>query len=73
MLSYPATVGRSVDELLRLIAALQTVDAQNIVTPAGWQPGEPALMPPDIDQKTMLAAGDDALWFHRPAPPAKAR
>jgi peroxiredoxin (alkyl hydroperoxide reductase subunit C) len=73
MLSYPATVGRSVDELLRLIAALQAVDAQDIVTPAGWQPGDPALMPPDIDQKAMLAAADDALWFHRPAPSAKAR
>jgi peroxiredoxin (alkyl hydroperoxide reductase subunit C) len=73
MLSYPATVGRSVDELLRLIAALQTVDAQDIVTPADWQPGDTALMPPDIDQKTMFAVADEALWFHRSAAAATVR
>ncbi|MDZ7893887.1 MAG: hypothetical protein U5M50_02325 [Sphingobium sp.] len=32
--------GRSVDELVRLLSALQKVDRDGIVTPEGWQPGE---------------------------------
>ncbi len=62
---YPATVGRSVDEILRVIAALQRVDAEDIVTPEGWQPGEAVLLPPEIHQDAMLASEGDATWFHR--------
>ena len=62
---YPATVGRSVDEILRVIAALQRVDAEDIVTPEGWQPGEDVLLPPEIHQDAMLASEGDATWFHR--------
>jgi peroxiredoxin (alkyl hydroperoxide reductase subunit C) len=65
---YPATVGRSVDELLRLVAALQKVDADDVVTPEGWRPGDPVLLPPDVHQDALL--GNDAAgpWFHRLAP-----
>ena len=62
---YPATVGRSVDEILRVIAALQRVDAEDILTPEGWQPGEAVLLPPEIHQDAMLASEGDATWFHR--------
>jgi peroxiredoxin (alkyl hydroperoxide reductase subunit C) len=65
---YPATVGRSVDELLRLVAALQRVDADTVVTPEGWQPGDAVLLPPEIDQAAMLATSDGDAWFHRVAP-----
>jgi peroxiredoxin (alkyl hydroperoxide reductase subunit C) len=37
---YPMAVGRSVGELLRLIAALQASDREDASTPEGWQPGE---------------------------------
>ena len=63
---YPATVGRSVDEMLRLVAALQRVDAEDIVTPEGWRPGDDVLQAPEIDQDVMLASGGD-IWFHRVA------
>ena len=52
---YPPTVGRSVDEMLRVIAALQRVDADHIVTPAGWQPGDDVLLPPSSNRAAVLA------------------
>ena len=66
---YPATVGRSVDELLRLVAALQRVDADDIVTPEGWHPGDAVMVPPAATQAAMLDAGTDQPWFARKAEP----
>ena len=45
---YPMNVGRSVEELLRLVAALQTSDTRDVFTPEGWQPGDRALVPPAL-------------------------
>ena len=70
---YPATVGRSVDEILRIIAALQRVDANDIVTPEGWQPGEPVLLPPDQHQDTVLESKGSTDWFYRLQPDTAAR
>jgi peroxiredoxin (alkyl hydroperoxide reductase subunit C) len=43
---YPMATGRSIDELLRLLAALQTSDRHGVVTPEGWQPGDKVIVPP---------------------------
>ena len=67
-LCYPATVGRSVEEMLRVVVALQRVDRDNVVTPEGWRPGDDVLLPPCQDQAGAIAAADDACWFHRPRP-----
>jgi peroxiredoxin 2/4 len=45
---YPMNVGRSVDEHLRLVTALQTSDEGDVFTPEGWQPGDPVLVPPPL-------------------------
>ena len=37
---YPIYVGRSTDEVLRTIDALQAVDEHDIATPADWRPGQ---------------------------------
>ncbi|WP_086620171.1 peroxiredoxin [Erythrobacter tepidarius] len=68
MLCYPVTVGRSVEELLRVLAALQRVDSDNVVTPEGWRPGDDVLLPPFHDQASALDAVGDDCWFHRPRP-----
>lgn len=68
MIAYPATIGRSVDELLRVLAALQRVDRDNVVTPEGWQPGNDVLLPPHADQKAMLDDADNPFWFYRTRP-----
>lgn len=43
--SYPHNVGRSVDEMLRLLRALQRVDGADMLTPEGWDEGKPLLLP----------------------------
>lgn len=62
MTCYPHNVGRSVDEMLRLLKALQTVSATPVLTPEGWQQGRPLLLPP-AEQPD-----DGADWFCRYAP-----
>lgn len=61
---YPHNVGRSVDEMLRLLRALQRVDGASSLTPEGWTEGQPLLLP--------AADGTDAApdWFCRFEPSA---
>ncbi|WP_221410276.1 peroxiredoxin, partial [Paraburkholderia dinghuensis] len=40
---YPLNVGRSVDEQLRLVRALQVADENGVSTPEGWHEGMPML------------------------------
>ncbi|MDP3913558.1 MAG: redoxin domain-containing protein [Bacteroidota bacterium] len=43
---YPNEVGRSTDEIVRLLKALQTqYTHQNTVIPANWQPGDDVMVP----------------------------
>jgi len=46
MLYYPMTNGRSVDEILRLVQALQTSDTHKVATPEAWTPGDSVIVPP---------------------------
>ena len=43
---YPLNAGRSVNEILRLVTALQTTDHFACSTPANWQEGEKVVVPP---------------------------
>jgi peroxiredoxin 2/4 len=45
MFYYPMNVGRNLAEIERTLAALQTVDKQQVLTPANWQPGGDVLIP----------------------------
>ena len=46
MVYYPMSNGRSVDEFLRLLKAMQTSDSCAVATPENWQPGEMVIVPP---------------------------
>jgi peroxiredoxin 2/4 len=46
MIYYPLQNGRFIPEVLRLVKALQTTDANKVSTPANWQPGEKVVVPP---------------------------
>lgn len=48
MVYYPMSNGRSVDEFLRLLDALQTSDENNVATPENWKVGEPVIVPPPL-------------------------
>ena len=45
-LYYPLTTGRNVDEILRLLIALQTSDRHKVSTPVNWTPGDDVIVPP---------------------------
>jgi peroxiredoxin (alkyl hydroperoxide reductase subunit C) len=47
-MTYPMSVGRNFDEILRVIDALQTGDKHGIATPADWLPGGKVIIPPSI-------------------------
>ena len=42
---YPLSMGRNLDELYRVILALQTADAFLVATPANWRPGDDVIVP----------------------------
>ncbi len=50
MIYYPLTNGRSIEEVLRLVDALQTTDKHQIATPENWHPGEQVIVPPPVTQ-----------------------
>jgi peroxiredoxin (alkyl hydroperoxide reductase subunit C) len=43
---YPLSNGRNMDEIKRLIIAMQKSDKDGVATPANWQPGEDVIIPP---------------------------
>ena len=59
-MTYPMSVGRNFDEILRVIDALQTGDASHVATPADWRPGDEVIIPPSIkneDAKKLFPQG----------------
>jgi alkyl hydroperoxide reductase subunit AhpC len=45
-LTYPKSVGRNFDEIVRVIDALQATDAAPIATPVDWVPGDRVIVSP---------------------------
>jgi peroxiredoxin (alkyl hydroperoxide reductase subunit C) len=45
LLYYPLTTGRNMDEIVRIIDALQTTDQYKVATPANWRPGDMVVVP----------------------------
>jgi hypothetical protein len=52
------SVGRSVDETLRLISAFRHADSHGVVCPANWQPGSKTIVP---DQNAKLTFFNQAF------------
>lgn len=55
-LTYPKSVGRNFDEIVRVIDALQLTDAHPVSTPVDWTPGQrvivsPAMSTADAEQR----------------------
>lgn len=58
---YPLNVGRSVDELLRVIDGLQTADEHGVACPVNWSKGEKVIVPPP---RTTAEVEDRRLASH---------
>ena len=67
MVYYPMTNGRSVDEFVRLVKALQTSDENKVATPENWQPGDDVIVPPPATAsaaEARMAEGFDTKdWY----------
>lgn len=66
MMTYPMSVGRNFDEILRVIDALQLGDAKRIATPADWQKGKEVIIPPSIKDDEAKRLFPQGWTEHRP-------
>lgn len=63
---YPTNIGRSVDELLRLVEALQVSQSEGASTPEGWRSGGVLLEQPATTMKEAAATGEvTGAWYYR--------
>jgi peroxiredoxin 2/4 len=46
LIYYPLNTGRSVDEVVRTLDALQTATKHTVACPVDWKPGEKVIVPP---------------------------
>ena len=68
MVYYPMTNGRSIDEILRLVKALQTSDEYGVATPEGWQPGDKVIVPPpatvtEAEERLKMSDAEVTDWY----------
>lgn len=61
MAEYPTPLGRSVEELFRVIDGLQVFDETNLGVPMDWQPGDPGVVRPDVSTAEARALYGDKL------------
>ena len=63
IITYPASTGRNIDEILRVIDSLQLTANYQVATPVNWQDGEDVIIVPavsDEDAKAKFPKGWDA-------------
>ncbi len=67
MVYYPLSNGRSIDEIFRVVTALQTSDKFGVATPENWQPGQQVIVPPpqtqDAAEKRSKEGYDYTDWY----------
>jgi peroxiredoxin (alkyl hydroperoxide reductase subunit C) len=64
---YPLNVGRNVDEVVRLLDALQTADKKGVALPVNWKPGDKVIVPAPKTEKDVeerLAGPYERLDFY---------
>lgn len=67
---YPASTGRSFDEVFRVLDSLNIVEAYSVATPVDWKPGDRVIVPPNVPsskfkdvQAEKLPSGKEYLRF----------
>jgi peroxiredoxin 2/4 len=65
---YPMSCGRNMDEVLRVLDALQTADKHGVATPANWTVGQDVIIPPpqtqaDAENRVKQSDLDVKDWY----------
>lgn len=76
MIYYPLNVGRNMDEVLRVVDALQMVDEQGLAAPANWMPGDDAMVPPpksvgEAEERVDAPGMDVSDWYFAKKTPSE--
>jgi peroxiredoxin (alkyl hydroperoxide reductase subunit C) len=66
MMTYPMTIGRNFDEILRVIDALQLSDARKVATPADWRPGGEVIIPLSVTDAEAAKKYPAGFKAHKP-------
>lgn len=56
---YPLNVGRNMDEIIRVLQALQISDDKKVAMPLNWKPGDKVIIPPPKTMEEMQERLDD--------------
>jgi peroxiredoxin (alkyl hydroperoxide reductase subunit C) len=67
ILYYPLNVGRNIDEVKRVLKALQTADTNACALPANWREGDKVIVPPPrtlADLKARNQTTDEKIDFY---------
>jgi peroxiredoxin (alkyl hydroperoxide reductase subunit C) len=51
MVYYPLTTGRNIDEIMRVVDALQLNTEKGLATPANWKPGDKCIIPAPLTKE----------------------
>ncbi len=67
MVYYPLTTGRNIDEILRLVDALQLNAEKGLATPANWKKGDKCIVPAPLTvqdaDKRVREGLDSKDWY----------
>jgi peroxiredoxin (alkyl hydroperoxide reductase subunit C) len=64
---YPLNTGRNIDEVVRLLDALQTADTKGVACPVNWKPGEKVIVPPpktEAEVQERLSSNFEKIDFY---------
>lgn len=62
---YPMNVGRSIDEIKRLLQGLQCADKHAVACPVNWKPGDDVIVPPPKNEKELAERDSHAEYKKR--------
>jgi len=67
MIYYPLSLGRNMQEILRVVDALQTATEHGVATPANWMPGDKVIVPApntqEMAEERMKAGYECTDWY----------